>query len=123
MQRILLVDDDDALRKMLGLNLAMMGYAVTEATNGKEALAAQKSEPADLILTDLVMPEKEGIETIGELRKKYPAAKIIAMSGGGRVSAADYLKVAKMMGADFALAKPFTQQELAEAIAKTLPKA
>jgi len=122
MQRILLVDDDDALRKMLRLNLEMMGYTVAEATNGKEALAAQQSEPADLILTDLVMPEKEGIETIGELRKKYPSAKIIAMSGGGRVSAADYLKVAKMMGANFALAKPFSQQELAAALANILPK-
>jgi CheY-like chemotaxis protein len=123
MQRILLVDDDEALRKMLGMKLVMMGYAIAEAANGKEALAAQQREPADLILTDLIMPEKEGIETIGEFRKKYPKAKIIAMSGGSRVSAAENLKMARLIGADLALAKPFSNQALAEAIAAVLPKA
>jgi len=122
MQRILLVDDDDALRKLLRLNLIKMGYAVAEAANGKEALAMQQSEPADVILTDLIMPEKEGLETIGELRKKFPGVRIIAMSGGGRVDAANNLKVAKLMGADHAMAKPFSYQELADAIAKVMTK-
>jgi DNA-binding response OmpR family regulator len=122
MQRILLVEDEDGLRKLLRLNLTTMGYEVSEATNGKEALAIQESEPADLILTDLVMPEKEGIETIGEIRKKYPTAKIIAMSGGGRASAENYLKIAKIMGADLVIAKPFSFQDLETAIATLLPK-
>jgi DNA-binding response OmpR family regulator len=123
MQRILLVEDEDGLRKLLRLNLTTMGYEVSEAANGKEALALQESEPADLIITDLVMPEKEGVETIGEIRKKYPSAKIIAMSGGGRASADNYLKIAKIMGADLVMAKPFSFQDLATAVATLLPKA
>jgi DNA-binding response OmpR family regulator len=122
MQRILLVDDDTALRKLLRLNLTKMGYTVAEASNGKEALAMQQGDPAELVLTDLIMPEKEGLETIPELRKKYPGVKIIAMSGGGRGSASDYLKIAKMMGADHVMAKPFSYQELADAIAQVMPK-
>jgi DNA-binding response OmpR family regulator len=122
MQRILLVDDDAALRKLLRLYLSKMGYAVTEAANGNEALAMQQSEPAELVLTDLIMPEKEGLETIPELRKKYPGVKIIAMSGGGRVNASNYLKIAKMMGADHIMAKPFSYKELADALAQVLPK-
>ena len=123
MRRILLVDDDAALRKLLCLNLTKMGHSVAEATNGKEALTTQESDPAELIITDLIMPEKEGLETIKELRKKYPATKIIAMSGGGRVSAADYLKIAKMLGADKVMTKPFSFQELADAVAEVLPEA
>jgi DNA-binding response OmpR family regulator len=122
MQRILLVDDDTALRKLLRLNLTKMGYAVAEASNGKEALAMQLNDPAELVLTDLIMPEKEGLETIPELRKKYPDVKIIAMSGGGRGSAADYLKIAKMMGADRVMTKPFSYQELSDTIAQIMPK-
>jgi DNA-binding response OmpR family regulator len=122
MKRILLVEDENGLRELLRLNLTAMGYAVTEAANGKEALAKQESEPADLVLTDLVMPEKEGVETIGELRKQYPGVKIIAMSGGGRAVADNYLKIAKIMGADLVMAKPFSFQELATAVGTLLPK-
>jgi DNA-binding response OmpR family regulator len=122
MQRILLVDDDTALRRLLRLNLTKMGYTVAEASNGKEALAKQESDPVELVLTDLIMPEKEGLETIPELRRKYPQIKIIAMSGGGRGSAANYLKIAKMMGADRVMTKPFSYQELAAAIAQIMPK-
>lgn len=122
MRRILLVDDDAALRKLLRFNLTKMGYEVVEAANGNEALEIQKNDPAELVLTDLIMPEKEGLETIGELRKKYPGARIIAMSGGGRGSAADYLKVAKMLGVDHVMAKPFSFKELADAVAGLLPK-
>jgi DNA-binding response OmpR family regulator len=116
MPKILLVDDDDALRKVLRLTLVKMGHAVVEARNGKEALALQRNEPFELILTDLIMPEKEGLETIEEFRKKFPEVKIIAMSGGGRVSVTDYLKIAKVMGADGILAKPFSNDEMAAAI-------
>jgi len=122
MQQILLVEDDPDLRKLLGLYLVQMGYAVVEATNGKEALALQQANPSDLVLTDLLMPEKEGIETIEYLRKKDPKLKIIAMSGGRRGSAADYLKVAKMMGANHIMAKPFNYTDLADALTKVLPK-
>jgi CheY-like chemotaxis protein len=120
MPRILLVDDDEALRTVLRLTLEKMGHVVLEAGNGIEALALQKREPVEVLLTDLIMPEKEGMETIKEFTLKYPLVRIIAMSGGGRGSATDYLKFAKMMGADSVLAKPFSNQMMADAIAEVL---
>src|SRR5689334_3792337 len=98
MSRILLVDDDESFRKMLRLTLAKLGYQVVEAADGREALQRQQTEPAAVMITDLIMPDMEGIETIQEFRSRYPAVKIIAMSGGGRVSATDFLKVAGVFG-------------------------
>ncbi|MES2693683.1 MAG: response regulator [Verrucomicrobiota bacterium] len=118
MSRILLVDDDDPLRNILRVTLEKMGHHVVEARNGKEALRLCQAEPPDIVLTDIVMPEAEGIELIGALRRFHSDVKIIAMSGGGRVSAADYLKIARHMGATIALAKPFSQEAIAAAIAK-----
>jgi CheY-like chemotaxis protein len=112
MPRLLLVDDDDSFRTMLRITLVKMGHVVHEARNGREAMAAYEREPLDLVITDLVMPEQEGVETIRKLRHKYPEVKIIAMSGGGRSSATAYLKIAKAMGADLVLAKPFSNDEM-----------
>ena len=98
MRQLLLVDDDDSFRKMLMLTLTRMGYNVMEARNGREALILHRHLLPDVVLTDIIMPEKEGLETIEELRRAYPAIKIIAMSGGGRGSATDYLKVARLDG-------------------------
>lgn len=117
MTRILLVDDDELLRRMLRLTLIKMGHVVIEAANGNDALRLCETEPPDIVLTDLIMPEKEGIETIRELRRLHPDVKIIAMSGGGRGSARDYLVIAKRLGAAHTLNKPFTNEELAGAIA------
>jgi len=121
MAHLLLIDDDESFRPMLRENLEQMGHTVTEARNGKEGLAHYASAPADLVLTDLIMPEKEGIETILDLRKKWPDVKIIAMSGGGRGSAASYLKTAQQLGAQYVLAKPFSNDELVAAINNMLP--
>jgi CheY-like chemotaxis protein len=118
MPRILLVDDDESFRKMLRIKLTNMGHAVTEVRNGIEALKMFEVEHPEVVMTDIIMPEKEGLETIRELRHKHPAAKIVAMSGGGRVSATDYLKIAKAMGANLTLSKPFSNQELEMALAK-----
>jgi CheY-like chemotaxis protein len=112
MPKILLVDDDGPFRKMLRITLAQLGYEVREAADGREAMKLLREEPPDLILTDLVMPEKEGLELIGELRLQHPWLKIIAMSGGGRVNAVDYLRVARRLGVDGVLAKPFSSDEL-----------
>ena len=112
MPHILLVDDDDLFRKMLRLTLVKMGYTVTEARNGKEALRAYEEEPADVVMTDLIMPEKEGLETIQALKKTQPTVRILAMSGAGRSSWPDFLRVAKMMGADRILPKPFSNDEM-----------
>jgi CheY-like chemotaxis protein len=122
MSRILLVDDEEALRKVLGRALTAMGHVVVEACNGKEALALHRLDPVELVVTDLVMPEKEGMETIEEFRLDYPGVGIVAMSGGGRYQTSSYLTLAKAMGADCVLAKPFSLQMLADAITVALAK-
>lgn len=120
MPHILLVDDDDAFRNMLRLTLEQMGHSVTEACNGRDALLLHAVHPADVVLTDIIMPEKEGLETILELRRAAHPAKIVAMSGGGRCSALDYLGLAKRFGALAVLEKPFSNSEMALAIESAL---
>lgn len=120
MATILLVDDNAGLLKMQSEFLRHAGHAVTTAVNGKEALRLTQDQVFDLVVTDLVMPEKEGIETIIELRRKIPTMRIIAMSGGGRVDAKDYLLLAQKLGAAKTLAKPFSGKELVDAIASVL---
>ena len=115
MARILLIDDDDSVRTMLSLTLTHVGHTVIEARNGKEGLALFPHANADLLITDIVMPEKEGLEVLMELRKKHPPVKIIAISGG------DYLHMAKLMGAATVLAKPFSTNLLIAAIDELLP--
>jgi CheY-like chemotaxis protein len=120
MAKILLVDDEEQLRSMLKLVLEEGGHSVREAADGKEALERFGSYAADVVITDIVMPNKEGIETIMELRRSCRDLKIIAMSGGGRNSSQDYLKLAKRCGADLTLAKPFTNQEILDAVSLVL---
>ena len=120
MTTILLVDDDEQLRTMLSVVLKRAGYEVQVAVDGIEANNFYRSHPTDLIITDLIMPEKDGLEIIRDLRKDYPQAKIIAMSGGGRTGTANYLKVAKAFGAQRVLDKPFLHQEMLEAIREVL---
>ena len=121
MARILLIEDDQAQREILRLILEKLGHAVVEAADGDAGLTRFAQGGADLVLTDLIMPVKEGLEMIQEFRQNYPAVKIIAMSGGARVGANDYLKVAQRFGAVRVLNKPFSRQELVEAIAAALP--
>jgi CheY-like chemotaxis protein len=116
MARILLVDDDDQLRTVLALVLERAGHTVTAAPDGARGLAAYRAAPADLVVTDLVMPEKEGIETIMELRAEFPDVRVIAISGGGRHLGTDYLQLASRLGAKRVLSKPFTNQEILTAI-------
>jgi len=104
------------LRRLLNRVLVQVGYDVVEAANGLEGLEIQRQEHFDLVLTDLIMPEKEGLETIQELRKRRADLKIIAMSGGGRGSGLDYLVMARQLGADRVLAKPFSNQELLKTV-------
>lgn len=116
MASILLVDDDEQFRTMLSVVLRRAGYEVRVAIDGIEASNFYRSHPTDLIITDLIMPEKEGLEMIRELRKDYPQAKIIAMSGGGRTGTMNCLEVARAFGAQQVLEKPFPHQEILEAI-------
>ena len=118
--RILLVDDVETFRKPQARMLANHGYVVSEAANGIEALQAISKQPTDLVLLDIIMPEMEGIETIRAIHSKHPAIKIIAMSGGGRICADDYLKIAAALGVEKTLAKPFTSEELINAVEQVL---
>jgi CheY-like chemotaxis protein len=120
MPRILLIDDDDAFRTMLRLTLTHFGHAVIEARNGREGLSLYASTGADLIITDIVMPEKEGLEVLMALWHHHPPVKIIAMSGGGRVIAATYLQSATLLGAARVLEKPFSNDDLLTAINEVL---
>jgi CheY-like chemotaxis protein len=106
-QRVLLVDDDDAIREMLELVLQRRGLIVVQARNGSEALRLYRDQEFDLVVTDLIMPEKEGIETILEIRAMKRPIRIIAISGGGRVDQSMHLHLAKSVGADRVVAKPF----------------
>lgn len=106
---------------MLRLTLAEFGHTVIEARNGIEGLASFPADGVDLVITDIVMPGKEGIEVITELRRLHPQLKILAISGGGRVGSKDYLSIATFLGAAKVLAKPFTAQELVAAINELLP--
>ena len=92
MALILIIDDDDQIRRVLRKTLERDGYDVADAPNGKEGIRLYRENPADLVITDIIMPEKEGIETIRELRRDFPEVKIIAISGGGRIGPDSYFK-------------------------------
>ena len=113
---ILVIDDDDQFRGMLRQTLEHAGYEVTDAPNGKEGIRVFRENPADLVITDIIMPEKEGIETIKELRRDFPDVKIIAISGGGRIGPVSYLKMAKGLGAQCTLTKPIEREELLKTV-------
>ena len=121
MTKILLVDDNTTLLKHQGEFLRRSGHEVITATNGKEALGLMEKDQFDLVITDLIMPEIEGIQMIREIRRNHPNLKIIAMSGGGRGDAKDYLTLARALGASQVLAKPFSGEDLLKAINSTLP--
>ena len=113
MARILLIDDDDGVRASVEATLRHAGHSVVAARNGREALAFFGNNSFDLIVTDIVMPEMEGIETIIEFRKVGRSIPILAMSGGGqRRETAPYLDAAQKLGADAALRKPFSAAQL-----------
>ena len=120
MANILIIDDDNQFRTMLRKMVERNGYEVIEASDGKEGIKLYRKNPTDLIITDLIMPEKDGIETIQELRKDFPDVKIIAISGGGRLGPHDYLHLAKMLGAQRTLTKPIELPELLRNIKELL---
>jgi DNA-binding response OmpR family regulator len=120
MPRILVIDDDDQVRLMLQIALEKSGFEVLTAENGKIGLAMFREQSADLIVTDIIMPEQEGIETIVELRRDFPDTKIIAISGGGKVSPESYLTMADALGASRTFSKPLDMDEFLEAVQKLL---
>ena len=121
MARILLIEDNAGLRAILAEHLALAGHTVIEAGDGREGLDHFRRVGADLVITDMVMPETEGFEVLRELRRTHPPVKIIAMSGEGQGSGAAYLDAARLLGAAKVLLKPFPAAVLIAAIAELLP--
>ena len=118
MARILVIDDEDDVRFTISLMLTRYGHEVTVACDGAEGIAKQRETPFDIVITDLVMPGKEGIETIQEIHADFPELPIIAVSGGGRKGTTSYLDVASFMGAAAVLPKPFIESDLVAVIEK-----
>ena len=115
MARILIIDDDDTLRGIIAKSLMHAGHSVSQANNGRKGVAMYRADPVDLVLTDMIMPEQEGIETIKILHREFPQLRIIAMSGGLEGSEL-YLNLTRRLGAACTLPKPFTLEQLKDAI-------
>jgi len=120
---ILIIEDEVQVRKLTRQMLELEGLDVIEAGDGDSGLRAFTENEVDLIITDIIMPGKEGIETILELRRENPEVKIIAMSGGGRMGPDGYLELAKKFGANRTFRKPFDRIELVQAVRDLLASA
>ncbi|EKD27568.1 MAG: response regulator receiver protein [uncultured bacterium] len=120
MAKVLVIDDDFNVTELLRSILERENLEVIAAKDGKEGIEAYKTNGADLVITDIIMPEKEGLETIMELRKINPEVIIIAMSGGGRAGPWNYLETAKKFGANKVFTKPFDRKEMVSSIKELL---
>lgn len=120
MTRILIIDDEPAVRMTIRQILEHAGYQVAAAENGAVGLAVIRAGGVDLVITDVLMPEMEGLETVMAVRREFPAIKLIAMSGGGRKGNYDYLSAAAKLGASKVLQKPFNRIALLDAVRECL---
>ncbi len=123
MARILILDDDELISKMLRKALENSGYEVITAPNGREGVRMYDSTPVDLVISDILMPEMDGIETLKVLRRRNPMLKIIAVSGGAARLKMDILKVARMLGATATFEKPYSLTELLSTVTRLVPTA
>jgi DNA-binding response OmpR family regulator len=112
MAGILIVEDDDDLREMLKISLLQRKYTVLEASNGKEAISRFKPSLVDLVVTDIIMPDEDGLKVIMKLKEIKPEIRIIAISGGGKAGPGNYLNLARALGADEIFPKPFSVSSL-----------
>jgi DNA-binding response OmpR family regulator len=112
MAGVLIVEDDRELREMLKTSLQRRKHTVYEALNGKDAIQHFKPSITDIVVTDLIMPDEDGLKVIMKLREIKPELKIIAISGGGKAGPGSYLNLAKMLGADAIYSKPFAMSDL-----------
>lgn len=110
--RILLIDDDILLRQTIRKMLESAGHEVIEAENGRIGLETFRKQAIDAVVTDIIMPQKEGIETIRDIRSVSPSVRIVAISGGGRTHKMDFLNIAAKLGASATLSKPFRKEAL-----------
>lgn len=121
--KILVIDDEPAVRYAVTRILETKGYEVSTAADGVRGMSQFHLWHPDLVVTDLIMPEQEGMQTIKQIRQADPAVKILAISGGGRLVNVDFLQVARRLGADEILAKPFDSVELLSTVRRLLPAA
>jgi len=120
MATILAVDDDPQVREMLSTLFTEAGYQVVTAADGKEAMVCFRNRPAEVVVADILMPEKDGLETIQELHRIAPQVPVIAISGGGRIAGSTYLKTAALFGAFRTLEKPFPNRAILTAVSEAL---
>ncbi len=122
MTRILIIEDDDLVRDYLVDVLRRAGYEVEAAADGQAGVEMFRTRTMDLVITDIIMPEKDGIETIMDLRRDNAHLKVMAISGGGRTEPENYLNSARLLGADLTMKKPFSNKELLAAVAELLDR-
>lgn len=120
MKKILLVDDEGAIRSMVSVVLKGEGRTFVEASNGMEAQAFLAADSYDLVISDVIMPDCDGIELVMSIRRKQPEVPVIIMSGGGRVQANHYLNLAEKLGAAKVFEKPFDTAVLRKTVAEIL---
>jgi CheY-like chemotaxis protein len=120
MAKILVIDDEPSILLMIKKMLEKTGHEVDMALNGRDGLELFEKIRPDLLITDIIMPHKEGLEIIRELKKKYPELKIVAISGGGRIGPEGYLPIAKHFGADIVFQKPLVQKDFVQAVSELL---
>jgi DNA-binding response OmpR family regulator len=120
MARILIIDDNAQLREMLNLMLTQAGHEVAEAAGGTVGVRLYRDKPADLVIVDILMPEKGGLETIVELKKDYPQAKMIGISGGFQKKTDESKTLAELLGVERTLSKPFGTAEMLKAVREVL---
>jgi CheY-like chemotaxis protein len=120
MANVLIIDDNDQIRELCKLELTDVGHKVLEAGNGLEGIRVFQQNDVDIVICDLAMPEKEGLETIRDLRRLRPDLKILAVSGWAYYQAIDFLSMAEAMGARRTLRKPFTGKVLIQAVDEVL---
>lgn len=123
MARILIIDDNAEIRLILAEVLDEAGYATVTAASGRYAIDFHLEDPVDLIITDIFMPETDGLEVIYQFRRRFPEVKIIAISGGGARGLTELLTVAKRMGAQRTFMKPFEWHEILDAVSELVPLA
>ena len=115
-RKILVIDDEEDICVMTKLLLERAGHEVVSACDGRVAIRLLTEQPFDLVITDMLMPDRDGLEVMSDLRRNHPGVRIIASSGGGRVSSESYLHIARKSGAHALLPKPFTHKELLASI-------
>lgn len=120
MARILIIDDDESVTSMLRTVLERNGYEVITAADGREGMRRYNAQPADLVISDILMPEMDGLEALKELRRLSPDVKIIAVSGGGARLNMDVLRVAELLGAAATFKKPYRIDALLDAVRQLL---